>query len=98
LSLKQTLMQILCSLTSAISIIADTWKQWKRNSQNSETCALIKTPVGWLTVERYSLRHLAVQVHSTNGLQGILKFLEILSSTTYLTGIIMAFQMTNLST
>jgi len=72
-------MQILCSLTSIISKLADTWKSCKKNSQNSETHAFIKMPVGWLTVERY----LAVQVHSANGLRGIFKLSEILGSTTY---------------
>ena len=47
-SFKQNLMQILCSLTSAISIIADTWKQWKRNSQNSENMCTYKD-ASWLT-------------------------------------------------
>jgi hypothetical protein len=86
LSLKQNSIQILCSLTSAISILADTWKRCKENSQHSGTCALVKTPVGWQTVERYSKRHLAVQVCSTNGLRGIFKFSEILGSTSYVSG------------
>jgi len=38
-------------------------------------------PVGRLTVERYSKRHLAAQVCSTNDLCGIFKFSEILGST-----------------
>jgi len=46
LSLKQNLMQILCSLTPAFPIRADTHKKCEENSQNSETRALIKTPVG----------------------------------------------------
>jgi len=39
--------------------------------------------VGWLTVERYSKRHLVAQVRSTNGLHSIFKFSEILGSTLY---------------
>ena len=59
------------------------WKWCKENSQNSETRALIKTPVATLLVERYKKRHLAAQVRSANGLRSIFKFSEILGSTTY---------------
>jgi len=83
LGLKWNLMQIPCSLTSAISIFADTWKRCTENSPNSETRVLIKTPVGRLLVERSSKMHLAAQVHTANGLRGIFKFSEILGSTTY---------------
>ena len=61
-----------------------TRKRCKENSQNSETRALIKKPVGWLTVERYSKRHLAAQFRTANGLRGIFKFSEILGSTSYI--------------
>jgi hypothetical protein len=61
-----------------------TWKRCKENSQNSETRAIIKTPVGWLTVERYSKRYLAAQVRSAYGLRGIFKFSKILGSTSYI--------------
>jgi hypothetical protein len=60
-----------------------TWKWCKENSQNSETRALIKMPVSWLTVERHSKRHLAAQVCSANGLRSIFKFSEILGNTSY---------------
>jgi hypothetical protein len=72
-----------------------TWKRCKGNSQNSETRALIKTPVGWLTVERYSQRHLAAQVRSTNGLRGIFKFSKILGSTTYMPACFTASRLTD---
>jgi len=55
----------------------------KENSQKSETRALIKTQVGWLTVERYGKRHLAAQVRIANDLRGIFKFSEISGSTSY---------------
>ena len=77
-------MQVLCSLTPAISIIADTRENGvKKTAKNSETRALIKTPVATLLVERYIERHLASQVRSANGLRGIFKFSEILGSTMY---------------
>ena len=60
-----------------------TSKQCKETSQNSETRALIRTQVGWLTIERYSKRHLAAQVHSPNGLRDMFKFLDILGCTLY---------------
>jgi hypothetical protein len=83
LSLKQNLMQILCSNIRHFDNSRHRWKRCQENSQNSETHALIKTRVGWLTVERYSKRHVAAQFCSTNGLRGIFKFSEILSSNTY---------------
>ena len=61
----------------------DTWKRCKGNSQISETPAFIKTPVGWLTVERYSKRHLAAQIPIANRLRYIIKFSKILGSPTY---------------
>ena len=60
-----------------------TWKRCKKNNQNLETRALIKMPVGWLSVERCNKRHLVAQVCSTNGLCGIFKFSEILDSNSY---------------
>jgi len=60
-----------------------TGKWFKENSQNLETRALIKTPVGRLLVERYSKRHLAAQFRSAVALRGIFKFSEILGSTSY---------------
>jgi hypothetical protein len=56
----------------------------KEYSQNSETRALIKTPVARLLVERHKKRHLAAQVHSANGLRDIIKFSEILGRPTYI--------------
>ena len=54
------------------------WQRCKENSQNSETPALTKKPVGRLLVERYKKRHLAAQVRSANGLRCMFKFSEIL--------------------
>jgi hypothetical protein len=88
-------MQILYSLTSAISILADTWEGCKENRQNSVTRALTKTPVGWLAVERYSKRHLVAQVRIANGLHGTFKFSEILGSTSYCYQAIARFQSPN---
>jgi hypothetical protein len=74
-------MQLLCSLTSAISIIADTHVNGVKKPR-----ALIKTPLARLLVERYEKRHLAAQVRSANGLRGIFKFSEILGRPTYTNG------------
>jgi hypothetical protein len=60
-----------------------TCKRCQENLQNSETHALIKTPLARPLVERYKKRHLAVQVRSANGLRGIFKFSEILGRPTY---------------
>ena len=59
-------------------------KTVKENSQNLETCALIKMQVGCMTVERYRKRHLAAQVCSAYGLLGMFKFSEILDITSYI--------------
>jgi hypothetical protein len=84
LSLKQNLMQILCSFNILhFDNRRHTRKRCQENSQSLETLTLIKTPVGWLTVEKYSKRHVAAQVRSANGLRGISKFSEILGSTSY---------------
>jgi len=40
-------------------------------------------PIARLFVERYKKRHQAAQVRSANGLRGIFKFSEILSSPSY---------------
>ena len=69
--------------THHFDIRRHTWKWCKENSQNSETHAITKTPLGTLSVERYKKKHLAAQVCSANGLCSIFKFSEILVSTTY---------------
>jgi hypothetical protein len=76
-------MQVLCFLTPAILINANTRDSGVKNSQNSETRALTKKAVARLLVERYKKRHLAAQVCSANGLRGIFKFSEILGRPTY---------------
>jgi hypothetical protein len=82
LSLKQNLMQVLCSLTHAISRTLVKMVLRKR-PKLCNTCtykdASCQT-VGW----KINKRHLAAQVHITNGLRGIFKFSEILGSTTYI--------------
>ena len=85
LSLKQNLMQVLRILNHTnFNIRRHSWKWCKENSQNSETRALIKTPVARLLVERHKKKNLAAQVRSANGLRGIFKSSEILGSTTYM--------------
>ena len=73
-----------------ISIIVDTHENGvKKTAKTRKHVHFIKTPVGWLTAERYSKRHLSTQVCSANGLRGIFKFSEILGSTSYLYSVIL---------
>jgi hypothetical protein len=38
------------------------WKRFQENSQKLRNTCTLKTPVGWLTVERYSKRHVVAQI------------------------------------
>jgi hypothetical protein len=80
LSLKQNLMQVLCSLTPAISIFADTREHGVKKTAKTQK----HVPVARLLAERYKKRRLVAQVHSTNSLCDIIKFSEILGRPTYI--------------
>jgi hypothetical protein len=87
LSLKRNLMQILCSLKSALSIGEKNRRTTKtrhyRNARNSRTRALSLPAVGTLIHKGYCSAHLAAEGRTTTGLRALFKFPELLGSTSY---------------
>jgi hypothetical protein len=87
LSLKKNLMQILCSLKSAISVGGKNCRTTKarryRNARNSRTHPLSLPAVGTLIHKGYCSAHLAAEGRTTTGSRAIVKFPELLGSTSY---------------
>jgi hypothetical protein len=84
LSLKQTLMQNLCSLKCAIYASLKnrrtTKTQRSKNARNSRTRYLIFTVVGTLIDKGYCSPLLAAAGHNTTGSRVAFKFPELLGS------------------
>jgi hypothetical protein len=87
LSLKQNLMQILCSLKSAILVGEKNRRTTKtrryRNACNSRTRPLSLPAVGILIHKGYCSVYLAAEGRTTTGLRALFKFPELLGSTSY---------------
>jgi hypothetical protein len=87
LSLKQNLMQILCSLKSAISVgeknCQTTKTQRYRNARNSKKRPLSLPAVGTLIHRGYCSAHPAAEGHTATGSRALFKFPKLLSSTSY---------------
>jgi hypothetical protein len=87
LSLKQNLMQILCSLKSAfyagLKNRRTTTTQRYKNARNSRTRLLAFTAVGTLIHKGYCSPHLAAAGHTTTGSRVEFKIPELLGSTSY---------------
>jgi hypothetical protein len=88
LSLKQNLMQILCSLKSAISVGAKNCRTTKtrryRNARNSRTRPLSLPAVGTLIHKGYCSAHLATEGRTTTGSRMLFRFPKLLGSTSYI--------------
>jgi len=83
LSLKRNLMQVLCSLTPAISINANTRRNGvKKTAKTQKHVHLQRSQLPDCWSKDTKKRHLAAQVRSANGLRGIFKFSEILGRLT----------------
>jgi hypothetical protein len=82
---KQNLMQILCSLKSAIYAglknRRTTTTQLYKNARNSRMRPLAFTAVGTLIHKGYCSPHLAAAGHTTTGSRVEFKFPELLGST-----------------
>jgi hypothetical protein len=85
LSLKQNLMQILCSLKSVISAgERNRWTTKTRrytNARNSTTHPLCLLAVGILIHKGYCSAHLAAEGHTTTSSRVLFKFPKLLGST-----------------
>jgi hypothetical protein len=91
LSLKKNLMQILCSLKSALSVGEKNRRTTKtrryRNARNSWTRPLSLPAVGTLIHKGYCSAHLAAEGRTTTGSRALFKFPEFLGSTSYIDGV-----------
>jgi len=84
LSLRQNLMQVLCSVTPAISINANTRDNGvKKIAKTQKHVNLKRSQLPDCRSKDTKKRHLAAQVRSANGLSGIFKFSEILGRPSY---------------
>jgi hypothetical protein len=88
LSLKRNLMQILCSLKSALSVGEKNRRTTKtrryRNAHNSRTRPLSLPAVGTLIHKGYCSAHLAAEGRTTTGSRALFKCPELLGSTSYI--------------